>query len=33
VYVGPLPERTLALHRLDSPAEVGQVLTLLALLD
>ena len=30
VYVGPIRERTLALHHLDSPAEVGQVLALLA---
>ncbi|MCH8296779.1 MAG: trehalose-phosphatase [Chloroflexi bacterium] len=29
VYVGPIRERTLALHHLDSPAEVGQVLALL----
>ncbi len=33
VYVGPVRGRTLALHQLDSPAEVGQVLELLAMLD
>ena len=30
VFVGPARESTLALHRLDTPAEVGQVLALLA---
>ncbi len=30
VYVGPVRGRTLALHQLESPAEVGQVLALLA---
>ena len=33
VYVGPLRDRTLALHHVDSPAEVGQVLALLAELN
>ncbi len=30
VFIGPSRERTLALHRLESPAEVGQVMALLA---
>ena len=33
VFVGPARESTLALHRLDTPAEVAQVLALLAQLD
>ncbi len=33
VFVGPERDNTLALHRLDTPAEVGQVLSLLTLLD
>jgi trehalose 6-phosphate phosphatase len=33
VFVGPARASTLALHRLDSPAEVGQVLALLAQLE
>ena len=33
VFVGPSRETTRALHQVESPAEVGQVLTLLALLD
>ncbi len=33
VFVGPARESTLALHRLDTPAEVVQVLALLAQLD
>lgn len=33
VFVGPSRERTLALHQLESPAEVSQVLALLAQLE